>query len=111
MPHIILECTDIGKSSRTEILIALHEAALSTGIFEEKTIKTRMRRHEESLVGGNPAQFAHITVYLIDGRDALTKKRLATELHETVRRLLPDAESVSVDVRDLDREIYTKSTH
>ncbi len=111
MPHLILEYTNppAGGLSDQELMHTLHTAALETGLFDEPTIKVRLRRYENALVGGQSGDFAHVTIYLIDGRDKPTKKRLAIAVHDAMRSGFPDNASVSVDVRDLDGEIYTKS--
>lgn len=111
MPHFVVERTvaSSAEPKSSAMLAEIHEAAVATGIFDEKTIKVRMREYDEALVAGKPASFIHVTIYLIDGRDKSTKKRLATAIHDCLRRLSPGATSVSVDVRDLDRAIYTKS--
>lgn len=111
MPHFVVERTTGGDAEPNvpALLAEIHKAAAATGIFDEKTIKVRVREYDEALVAGEPASFIHVTIYLIDGRDKPTKKRLASAIHDCLRHLCPDAVSVSVDVRDLDREIYTKS--
>lgn len=111
MPHFIVERAVQGSAepSVSTLLTEIHEAAVSTGIFNEKTIKVRVCEYDDALVAGEPASFVHVTIYLIDGRDKPTKKRLATTIHDCLRRLQPEVTSVSVDVRDLDSDIYTKS--
>lgn len=111
MPHFIVERTAQGATgpSVSTLMAEIHKAAVSTSIFNEKTIKVRVREYDDVLVAGEPASFIHVTIYLIDGRDKPTKKRLATAIHDCLRRLDPEVISVSVDVRDLDSDIYTKS--
>lgn len=111
MPHLIVEATEqtLEHLPSTELMQKLHAAANTTGLFDEKSIKVRIRPYETALIAGRLDEFVHVTIYLIDGRDKATKKRLATAVHDMVRALYPNCASVSVDVRDLDREIYTKS--
>lgn len=111
MPHFVVERTKVGSTGPNVSTLSaeIHRAAVATGVFDEKTIKVRVQEFDEALVAGKPASFMHVTIYLIDGRDKPTKKRLATAVHDCLRGLSPEVTSVSVDVRDLDREIYTKS--
>ena len=111
MPHLIVEATEqtIEHLPNKELMQKLHDVAFATGLFDEKAIKVRVRGYETALIAGSPDEFVHVTIYLIDGRDKETKKRLASAVHDEVRDLCPNCASVSVDVRDLDREIYTKS--
>ena len=111
MPHLIVEATGqtIEALPNGELMQKLHATALATDLFDEKSIKVRVRPYETALIAGKPDDFVHVTIYLIDGRDKATKKRLALKVHDEVRALCPSCASVSVDVRDLDREVYTKS--
>lgn len=111
MPHFIVErCSESAETiEATKVLQGLHEVAVSTGIFDEKTIKVRLREYDQAFVAGQSDSFVHVTIYLIDGRDKSTKKRLASAVHDYFRQTMSTVASVSVDVRDLDREIYTKS--
>ena len=112
MPHLIVEATEqtLENVSNSDLMHKMHATALATGLFDEKAIKVRVRTYEAALIVGKPDQFVHVTVYLIDGRDKPTKKKLATAVHDEIRAICPNAASVSVDVRDLDREVYSKSS-
>lgn len=112
MPHIIVEYTRDGKTDIDVLTLMndLHLSALSTKLFTEKAIKVRVKEYDAALVAGKQANFAHITIYLIDGRDDQAKKGLTERLHETLRMHFADYDSVSVDARDLSRATYTKTT-
>lgn len=111
MPHFVIECSDGARPEVDTYTFAqqIHMVALDSGLFNEKAIKVRIVPSANSLVAGEPDEFVHVTIYLIDGRDKATKKQLATSVHEMIRNRCSSVASVSVDVRDLDREIYTKS--
>lgn len=111
MPHLVIEYTADAKAEITneDLMVAVHWAAVSTGIFEENAIKVRVKQYTSAFVAGRNDTFVHVTIYLIDGRDNETKKRLTQTVHDRLTALFPDYASVSVDARDLDREVYTKS--
>ncbi len=111
MPHFIVECSDGARPEVDTQAFAqeMHKVAVDSGLFNEKAIKVRVVPCVTSLVAGEPQEFVHVTIYLIDGRDKATKKQLATSVHDMIRDKGLSLASVSVDVRDLDREIYTKS--
>ena len=111
MPHMVIEYTPPKDSEITDedLMMAVHWAAVSTGIFEESTIKVRIKQFQSAFVGGRHDQFVHVTIYLIDGRDEETKKKLTQTVHDRLASMFADYASVSVDARDLDREVYTKS--
>jgi 5-carboxymethyl-2-hydroxymuconate isomerase len=111
MPHLIIEHTPLTESgvALPEMMQAVHSAAFSTGIFNESDIKIRAQEYEAALIGGKQNSFIHVLIYLISGRDRDTKKRLTEAVHRAVRDQFPAIASISVDARDLDREVYTKS--
>ena len=111
MPHLVIEYTSSDGIEITDedLMTAAHWAAVSTGIFEESAIKVRAKQYASAFVGGRHADFVHVTIYLIDGRDNETKKILTQTVHDRLASLFPGYASVSVDARDLDREVYTKS--
>jgi len=108
---MVIEYTPPKDSEITDedLMMAVHWAAVSTGIFEESTIKVRIKQFQSAFVGGRHDQFVHVTIYLIDGRDEETKKQLTQTVHDRLASMFADYASVSVDARDLDREVYTKS--
>lgn len=112
MPHLIIEHTPLSEDQTAlpDLMEAVHAAAFATGLFEESAIKVRAKQYDTALVAGQEDSFIHILIYLIAGRDTATKKRLAETIHRAVRDQFPAIASISIDVRDLDREVYTKST-
>lgn len=111
MPHLIVEYAQdkAGTINHMDVMKAVHSAALSTALFAENAIKVRVKQYDAALVGGEPDSFVHVTIYLIDGRDRLAKKQLTSVVHTCIEELFGNCASVSVDARDLDRDVYTKS--
>ena len=112
MPHLIVEISD-GLTEAIEpesILYVLHDAALASGQFNEADIKVRIRPYDHAFVAGSAADFIHVTVLLISGRDTETKQALCRRLLSALEGLGLKAASISVDARDLDRDIYVKQT-
>ena len=111
MPHIIIEYSadlelslDIGLLMKTS-----HDAAFSSGLFGEADIKVRAYRCDNSLVAGQAASSVSILVRLLAGRDAPTKKALTQAIHDAVKSMGLDVNSLSVEAADMERESYTKS--
>lgn len=110
MPHIIIEYTPTEETpDKNKLMRDFHDTAHKSGLFNEADIKVRSKAYDAALIGGEPAHFAHILVYLIKGRDETTKKALTGALHDKARSLFGGFQSVSVDARDLDKAVYTKS--
>jgi len=112
MPHVIVEFSRSLESGfdTVQLLRACHNSLLASGQFKEKDIKVRLYPCDHALVAGKCANFLHVIVYMLSGRAKNTKKELAEQLLATLGEFRLPAASCSVDVRDLDREIYCKMT-
>lgn len=110
MPHAIIEYSaHLEELFDTNLLMeAVHKALLHSGEFGEKDIKLRLYPCHQSMVGGKPADFVHCLVYLLSGRSKETKKSIASSVLAAMRNEGVKAASISVDIRDLDRDIYVK---
>ena len=110
MPHAIIEYSaHLEETFDTNHLMqAVHNALLHTGEFGEKDIKIRLYPCHQALVGGKTADFVHCLVYLLSGRSKETKKSMAASVLAAMRNEGVKAASISVDMRDLDRDIYAK---
>lgn len=111
MPHIIIEHTSSEQlTDQAGLMQTVHTAAMASGLFDEKAIKIRVKAYDAALIGGVAADFAHITIYLIEGRDTATKKQLTEVLHQALLKHFKNHDSISVDARDLTKAVYTKTT-
>lgn len=111
MPHLVIEYTSTGETpSVKDLMRKAHQAALESGLFEESAIKVRVKAYDAALVGGKEARFAHVLIYLIEGRDAATKKALTQAVHAALAPCFSGFQSISVDARDLEKAVYTKTT-
>jgi len=111
MPHIIIEHTSSEQlTDQAALMQTVHAAAMASGLFGEKAIKIRVKSYDAALIGGVAADFAHITIYLIEGRDNATKKQLTEVLHQALLKHFKNYDSISVDARDLTKAVYTKTT-
>lgn len=110
MPHAVIEYSaHLEETFDINLLMeAVHKALLHSGEFGEKDIKVRLYPCHHSLVGGKPAGFVHCLVYLLSGRSGETKKSIASSILAAMRNEGVKATSISVDMRDLDRDIYAK---
>lgn len=111
MPHLVIEYSrELEEEMPPANMMRLaHQIALESGQFGEDDIKVRLLPYDHAMVGGREDNFLHVSLYLLSGRDTLTKKALTLALEQAYRGKLPDAASVSADARDMDRESYSKS--
>lgn len=115
MPHIILEYSKplAAEINIQELLDTLHASLGAQDGVELERIKSRALPLESYSVGvaGKSGQMVHITLLLLEGRDAKTKQRYAQPLHRHVCDAVcvkyPDA-AITLEVRDLDTATYIK---
>lgn len=112
MPHVIIEYSNNVHEvvQAAQITKHAHETLINSGLFSTPDIKTRSYSAEDYLVGdkGKDGSFLHICVYLLDGRSVEKKQALSEALRDMLVERLPQVDQLSVDIRDLSREIYRK---
>ena len=110
MPHCIIEyssgvadCIEIG-----DLVAAVHQGVLSSGLFDEYDIKTRALAYAHHRTGSTRDSFVHVTVRLLSGRDDAQKTDLSEKLLAQIEPLLPAVVSVGVEICDMHRDSYRK---
>jgi 5-carboxymethyl-2-hydroxymuconate isomerase len=113
MPHCLIEYTSSIQLNANELVMVVHQVMLESGLFKAADIKTRAHAVEHFSMGGlenNQGSFVHVQVYLLTGRSDVQKSTLTQALGECIRTRCVDAQSVSVDIRDIISETYYKFT-
>jgi len=110
MPHLIIEyaaplAQDIDMQTLVE---AAFNGAKSTDLFDPAAIKARAHPVDAYWIGDAKQPFVHINIKLLPGRTAAQKKALSESVFEAVAALIPADVAVSVEVNDLDANVYTK---
>jgi len=110
MPHLIIEYAaslgqDVDMQALTE---AAFDGANATALFTPAAIKARAHPVEAYWTGGAKQPFVHINVKLLPGRTNEQKKALSESVFDHVTALLKTDVSLSVEVNDLDADVYTK---
>ncbi|MCE2597347.1 5-carboxymethyl-2-hydroxymuconate Delta-isomerase [Motilimonas cestriensis] len=112
MPHLVMEYAQDLESSHdiATILNAVHDAAKGCGYFTASAIKSRAQPFPYYRIGDleGEAQFIHLTVSLLKGRTSKEKYQLSQLLCRTLTESVDFIGSVSVDVQDVDEEVYSK---
>lgn len=117
MPHLILEySSNIVEKPEAKLLGAkLHKVMLDSGQFQLKDIRTRLVcQNDFYLADGNADNvFVHLQVAIMPGRDLEIKKKLSNNLLELLKLEFNQSLSsknltLSVEIRELDRETYAK---
>ncbi len=110
MPHCIVEYS-LGVADQIDIddlLGAVHQGVLSSGLFDEYDIKTRAVAYAHHRTGATRDSFVHVTVRLLSGRDDSQKADLSEKLLAQIEPLLPGVVSVGVEICDMHRDSYRK---
>ena len=115
MPHCIIEYSQELETSITPKLMinTVHQGALASGLFEESHIKSRALAYEHYKTGTSHLRFIHITARILSGRSLELKANLSQTILESFTALIQNNNlseiSVTVEVRDLERETYAKN--
>jgi len=110
MPHLIIEyaaplAQDIDMQTLVE---AAFNGAKATDLFDPAAIKARAHPVDAYWIGDAKQSFTHINIKLLPGRTNVQKKALSQSVFDAVTALLDADVAVSVEVNDLDADVYTK---
>lgn len=116
MPHLVVEHSANLADSMTPgtLLRELHAAIGGTESFVLEEIKGRVYAAADYLVGdGEVPAFVHVTIAVMPGRNLATRKTLSNNVLRAVEHRLSEngvhlPYSLTVEVRELDRESYQK---
>lgn len=120
MPHLIVECSkNLAEAvSLDDLVRALHEAALATGVFPLGGIRTRVHvsRHYRIADGDPRHAFAHVEMRIGRGRDPATRKRAAEGVFAALRDALAPVYarttlSLSLELTEIDPEMSLRQNN
>jgi len=112
MPHAIIEYSanlaqayDQAGGSRW-----VHHTLSETGVFAPENLKTRAYQVDDFQVGleGKAGSFCHIAIYIMAGRTVEQKQQISKPMLAALQEALPEASQLSVDVRELEKDVYQK---
>ncbi len=112
MPNIILEYTNsVDESVNIQGLLQdLHQVALDCGLFIADDVKSRALRCHHWLIGEyeDSEDFIHITFEMLSGRTDEQKRSLSLKLLQVLKSQAEHIKSLSVNMRDMDKECFSK---
>lgn len=117
MPHCIIEYSQALEKelSPADMIEAAHDGAVASTLFDESHIKSRALPYKDYKTGELDLRFIHITAKLISGRTIEQKLELSNciqaEFKEVISKKNLSKISVTVDIRDLEKETYTKTIY
>ncbi len=109
MPHFIVECTQeaIPSDIQEEVITAVHNVALNSGLFKEADIKVRVRTTDNGLVGGKLQPFIHVFCHIMQGRTVEQRKALTQALVRELTDLFPSIGAIAANVYEFEKATYT----
>ena len=114
MPHVVIDYSENMASAVQEFKIPeiLHEIMISCGLFSPEAIKTRAYAANHFFVGtkGQGGKFLHVSVAILLGRTTEQKQLLSHSLSDALTEKLPGIDSITVEIREMDRETYQKTS-
>lgn len=110
MPHFVIEYSrDVEASfDINKIMQITYDSGVSSGVMQASDIKVRARPYDYYRLVNDGDSFLHVTVFLLGGRTSEQKEHVALTLCENLQSYLTDVTSVSVDIRDMNRQAYKK---
>ncbi|KOO06536.1 5-carboxymethyl-2-hydroxymuconate Delta-isomerase [Vibrio hepatarius] len=112
MPNLVMEySSSVDERVNVQGLLEdLHQVALLSGLFDVGSVKSRALRCHDWLIGdeGNSVDFIHISFELLDGRTPEQKRELSRQLMAELQGQASHIRSLTVNVRDMDRECFQK---
>lgn len=112
MPHCIIEYSNsIEKTvSPAKLMQAVHQAAIDSELFDTADIKTRAIAYEHFLKGDNKDDFICVTIKAMSGRTTEQKLALSKKVSQALIELGATSCTVTVEILDIDRATYAKSS-
>ena len=109
MPHCVIECSsDLSDLLSFDALVkGIHDTTEASGLFGIGDVKSRLVLSKNYLVGGEKEHYVHIITHILTGRTIFQRKHLADALALTLCELLPTVEMLSVEVREINKEMYS----
>ncbi len=110
MPHVIIEHSEdvAGQIAIDDLIGAVHDATMSSGLFPEYDIKTRAIAYQHHRTGQTRDSFVHVALHLLDGRSDEQKCELSETILAVIEPLLSKIVSVGIEIIDIHRASYRK---
>jgi 5-carboxymethyl-2-hydroxymuconate isomerase len=111
MPHLSIEFSEGLERNHDMQLVCerLFKDLSDSTVFEAADIKVRAKSVTYFYIGTDPQTFVHATLLLMEGRDEATRTRLNQTIISTLRELLPDVGSITVQDLGITRATYLKN--
>ena len=110
MPHIVVEHSDslTAFMRENDVLRALHSCVTDSGLFDPQAVKARAMPYVDAVLPEGADRFVHITVSILSGRTSDQRAALSQAVFEAAQRKLSTDIRLSVNIHEMDAQIYKK---
>ena len=108
MPHCIIEHS--AGINEQNLMDAVFKGALESQLFSQDDIKLRTIGYAHARAGALEQSFIHVTCKILSGRTLEQRQTLSSLIIEELRSFTSYADSVTVEVVEMERASYQKFT-
>jgi len=110
LPHFVIEYSRSIETSYdiSKVMQIAFDSGVESGVMQAADIKVRARPYDHYRLVNEGDSFLHVGVFLLAGRTDAQKERVAVILRENLQSYLVGVTSVSIDVRDMNKQAYKK---
>ena len=110
MPQLVIEHSNalLNDMDIKDVLQITLDCGGRMDFINKDDIKVRLLSYTHCEAGDGRTSFIHVTVYLLDGRPDALKEMLSRALLEDLAARFSAVQSISIDIRDMNRACYKK---
>lgn len=111
MPHIVLEYSadSIDDAQLNYALKHCFDACIEFDCIRPLSLKLRAHAVLNAYYGNQADSFVHVTAHLLKGRTVERKAAISKTILDSIMTSLPHIDAVSVDVLEMDGDVYQKN--
>jgi 5-carboxymethyl-2-hydroxymuconate isomerase len=112
MPHFIIDCSEniLSQKRPEEIMQAVYDVAVATGLFALNDVKVRIRPFQYYKLGDTKKDFIHIFGNIMEGRTTEQKANLSRRVVERLNEMFPDISILSMNIREFEFATYSNKS-
>jgi 5-carboxymethyl-2-hydroxymuconate isomerase len=111
MPHFVIDCSEniIALKSPEELMQAVYDTALATGLFAKADIKVRINPFKYFNIG-DANDFIHVFANIMQGRNTDQKSNLSNKIVSELNTMFPEVPIISINIRDFEKATYCNTS-
>lgn len=111
MPHIVLEYSSnsIDDEQLNTALKNCFDACIEFDCIQPKSLMLRAHAILNAYSLNQADSFVHVTAHFLKGRTVERKSAISQTILDSVMKSLPQIDTISVDVLEIDGDVYKKN--